>query len=122
MRRQWWPEPSECCRQRSETVTKVVKRIAAGSVRFIPASHAPRPGSRRKLRLQNKKIEENLVNVDGGLEFLQACGFQLLFEEDDGCGRPCCCSSVLHAAPCPCSRWLSEWGPNKSVLNTLQCL
>lgn len=40
----------------------------------------------RKLRLSNKKVQEELVNVSGGLEFLQAAGFQLVFDEADGCG------------------------------------
>lgn len=39
---------------------------------------------RRKLRLSNKKVQNELVNVSGGLEFLQAAGFQLVFDEADG--------------------------------------
>jgi UBX domain-containing protein 6 len=38
----------------------------------------------RKLRLSNKKVQDELVNVSGGLEFLQAAGFQLVFDEADG--------------------------------------
>lgn len=36
----------------------------------------------RRLRLSNKRIQETLVDVSGGIEFLQAAGFQLAFEED----------------------------------------
>eukprot|EP01025_Chloroclados_australasicus_P052011 TRINITY_DN6054_c0_g1_i4.p1 TRINITY_DN6054_c0_g1~~TRINITY_DN6054_c0_g1_i4.p1 ORF type:complete len:469 (-),score=47.06 TRINITY_DN6054_c0_g1_i4:352-1758(-) len=35
----------------------------------------------RKLRLSNPKIEENLINVAGGLELLQSAGFQIIEEE-----------------------------------------
>ncbi len=38
----------------------------------------------RKLRLGNKKIQEEVVNVSGGIEFLQAAGFQLVFDDADG--------------------------------------
>lgn len=36
---------------------------------------------RRKLKLNNKKVEQAVVNVDGGLELLQASGFELVFED-----------------------------------------
>ena len=42
----------------------------------------------RKLRLSNKKVQDELVNVSGGLEFLQAVGFQLVFDEADGYSPP----------------------------------
>lgn len=35
----------------------------------------------RKLKLNNKKVEQAVVNVDGGLELLQASGFELVFED-----------------------------------------
>ena len=44
----------------------------------------------RKLRLSNKKVQDELVNVSGGLEFLQAVGFQLVFDEADGYGPLAC--------------------------------
>lgn len=31
--------------------------------------------------MNNKKVQDTVVNVDGGLELLQACGFALMFEE-----------------------------------------
>lgn len=31
--------------------------------------------------MNNKKVQDTVVNVDGGLELLQACGFELVFEE-----------------------------------------
>lgn len=39
-------------------------------------------GGRRRLRLLNKRIQQTVVDVSGGVEFLQAAGFQLVFEED----------------------------------------
>lgn len=57
------------------------------------------------------------MNVDGGLEFLQACGFQLLFEEEDGCGRPVL---HLHLPACCCAHGRScrQGGAlNKTILN-----
>lgn len=38
----------------------------------------------RRLRLENKRVMEDLVNVKGGVEFLQACEFELLFEDEIG--------------------------------------
>lgn len=35
----------------------------------------------RKLKLNNKKVQQAVVNVDGGLELLQASGFELVFDE-----------------------------------------
>ena len=35
----------------------------------------------RKLKLNNKKVQQAVVNVDGALELLQASGFELVFEE-----------------------------------------
>ena len=35
----------------------------------------------RKLRLNNKKVQQAVVDVDGGLELLQASGFELVFDE-----------------------------------------
>ena len=35
----------------------------------------------RKLKMNNKKVQDTVVNVDGGLELLQACGFELVFEK-----------------------------------------
>lgn len=35
----------------------------------------------RKLKMNNKKVQDTVVNVDGGLELLQACGFELVFED-----------------------------------------
>lgn len=31
--------------------------------------------------MNNTKVRDTVVNVDGGLELLQACGFELVFEE-----------------------------------------
>ena len=31
--------------------------------------------------MNNKKVQDTVVNVDGGLELLQACGFELVLEE-----------------------------------------
>ena len=51
------------------------------------------PGADRRLRLSNKRIQETVVDVSGGIEFLQAAGFQLAFEEDaqtgatEGCAQ-----------------------------------
>ena len=39
------------------------------------------PCDRRKLKLNNKKVQQAVVNVDGGLELLQASGFELVFDE-----------------------------------------
>ena len=38
--------------------------------------------------MSNKKVQDELVNVSGGLEFLQAVGFQLVFDEADGYSPP----------------------------------
>lgn len=35
----------------------------------------------RKLRLNNKKVQQAVVDVDGSLELLQASGFELVFDE-----------------------------------------
>ena len=35
----------------------------------------------RKLSLNNKKVQQAVVDVDGGLELLQASGFELVFDE-----------------------------------------
>ena len=48
----------------------------------------------RKLRLNNKKVQQAVVDVDGGLELLQASGFELVFDESS----PECQAS---AAPMP---------------------
>ena len=40
----------------------------------------------RKLKMNNKKVQDTVVNVDGALELLQACGFELVFE--DGTPEP----------------------------------
>ena len=33
------------------------------------------------LKLNNKKVQQAVVNVDGGLELLQASGFELVFDD-----------------------------------------
>ena len=48
------------------------------------------PGSsktlrRRRLRLSNKRIAA-AVDASGGMEFLQASGFQMVFEPDEATG------------------------------------
>jgi hypothetical protein len=40
---------------------------------------------RRRLRLSNRRIAE-AVDASGGMEFLQASGFQMLFETDAATG------------------------------------
>ena len=40
----------------------------------------------RKLKLNNKKVQQAVVNVDGALELLQASGFELVF--DDSSAEP----------------------------------
>lgn len=35
----------------------------------------------RKLRLNNKRVQQAVVDVDGSLELLQASGFELVFDE-----------------------------------------
>lgn len=34
----------------------------------------------RRLRLQNPKIQKGIVDAEGGMEVLQACGFEIVFE------------------------------------------
>ncbi|KAK9814988.1 hypothetical protein WJX73_003982 [Symbiochloris irregularis] len=41
---------------------------------------SPQDPKFRRLRLQNPKIKEAVVEVAGGIELLQACGFDLIFE------------------------------------------
>ena len=48
--------------QSSSTITKVLANIVA----------SPAEGKFRKLRLSNKRIQETVVDVDGGVELLQA--------------------------------------------------
>lgn len=38
----------------------------------------------RRLRLQNPKIKDAVVDATGGIELLQACGFELIFERTEG--------------------------------------
>ena len=63
----------------------------------------------RRLRLSNKRIAE-AVDASGGMEFLQASGFQMLFEPDattsaeEGCDAVACCASpasILRPAGTP---------------------
>lgn len=37
----------------------------------------------RRLRLSNKRIQELIVDTGGGVEVLQAAGFQLVFEQNE---------------------------------------
>lgn len=43
----------------------------------------PKEQKVRRLRLQNAKIQENIVNCDGGIELLQSCGFEIVFEQPE---------------------------------------
>lgn len=43
----------------------------------------PKEQKVRRLRLQNAKIQESIVNCDGGIELLQACGFEIVFEQPE---------------------------------------
>lgn len=38
--------------------------------------------------MNNKKVQDTVVNVDGALELLQACGFELVFEDGTPEPRP----------------------------------
>ncbi|CAK0752440.1 hypothetical protein CVIRNUC_002146 [Coccomyxa viridis] len=63
----------------------------------------------RKLRLANKRIQETVVDVDGGVELLQACGFELVFQEAEADAESSSGQAVLegfavlptHADPAP---------------------
>lgn len=44
----------------------------------------PQETKYRKLRLSNPKIQAAVVDIDGALELLQACGFQMVFEGGQG--------------------------------------
>ncbi|KAK9906634.1 hypothetical protein WJX75_005245 [Coccomyxa subellipsoidea] len=41
----------------------------------------PTEAKYRRLRLGNKRIQQTVVDVSGGVALLQACGFELIFEE-----------------------------------------
>jgi hypothetical protein len=43
-------------------------------------------------------VQDELVNVSGGLEFLQAVGFQLVFDEADGYSPP---APIVHGSANP---------------------
>lgn len=43
----------------------------------------PKEQKVRRLRLQNAKIQESIVNCDGGIELLQSCGFEIVFEQPE---------------------------------------
>lgn len=66
----------------------------------------------RKLRLGNKKIQDEVLNVSGGIDFLQAAGFQLVFDDTDGYPHfqlgvvtTCVCSQAFFPAlACSCCR------------------
>lgn len=55
----------------AEVLSKVLRNIV---------DH-PTEAKYRKLKLNNKKVQQAVVNVDGGLELLQASGFELVFDE-----------------------------------------
>ncbi|EIE24119.1 hypothetical protein COCSUDRAFT_47147 [Coccomyxa subellipsoidea C-169] len=55
----------------SEVLGKVLRNILAD----------PSEAKYRRLRLGNKRIQETIVDVSGGVALLQACGFELIFEE-----------------------------------------
>lgn len=66
------------CGPRSNAAVALLIKVLTNIV------NAPSEQKFRRLRLQNKRVMEDLVNVEGGLEFLQACEFQLEFENDEG--------------------------------------
>lgn len=55
----------------AEILSKVLRNIV----------EHPAEAKYRKLKLNNKKVQQCVVNVDGGLELLQASGFELVFDE-----------------------------------------
>ncbi|KAL0044388.1 hypothetical protein WJX82_003557 [Trebouxia sp. C0006] len=55
----------------AEILSKVLRNIV----------EHPTEAKYRKLKLNNKKVQQCVVNVDGGLELLQASGFELVFDE-----------------------------------------
>ncbi|BDA46192.1 probable UBX domain-containing protein 6 [Coccomyxa sp. Obi] len=54
----------------SEVLGKVLRNIL----------EHPTEAKYRRLRLGNKRIQETIVDVSGGIALLQACGFELVFE------------------------------------------
>lgn len=54
--------------QSSSTIAKVLANIVA----------SPAEGKFRKLRLANERIQKTIVDVDGGVELLQARSFAVL--------------------------------------------
>ncbi|KAL0035323.1 hypothetical protein WJX77_000882 [Trebouxia sp. C0004] len=55
----------------AEILSKVLRNIV----------EHPAEAKYRKLKLNNKKVQQCVVNVDGSLELLQASGFELVFDE-----------------------------------------
>ncbi|KAL3148606.1 hypothetical protein ABBQ38_014034 [Trebouxia sp. C0009 RCD-2024] len=76
--------PTEAQQEASVLLSSAPRRTAAAEIlskvlRNI-VEHPTEP-KYRKLKLNNKKVEQAVVNVDGGLELLQASGFELVFED-----------------------------------------
>lgn len=84
-------QPSQNVCQDFPDVYKALQQVLGDSNRaetlrmlhrvLINILNDPKEQKVRRLRMQNAKIQENIVNCDGGIELLQACGFEIVFEQ-----------------------------------------
>ncbi|KAA6417747.1 MAG: hypothetical protein FRX49_12333 [Trebouxia sp. A1-2] len=73
----------------AEILSKVLRNIV----------EHPAEAKYRKLKLNNKKVQQCVVNVDGSLELLQASGFELVFDESSPEPQAAAPSHVTETVP-----------------------
>lgn len=76
--RHFCPQFFYCLQQQAPTLPSIILILL---LLLLLAPNAKVTSRCRKLRLNNKKVQQAVVDVDGGLELLQASGFELVFDE-----------------------------------------